>query len=96
MARPAVADVAGQARPVTRRFTGRTQDFHPGVFRHVGFDGTLPIVLTRTSGRRTGERRAVAVSHSPLHIHWFRWLEADPFSGSSLYACRCGIVRPGM
>ncbi len=29
-----------------------------------------------------------------LHRHRFRWVREDPFSGSSLYACRCGVVRP--
>ncbi len=29
-----------------------------------------------------------------LHRHRFRWVGDDPFSGSSLYACRCGVVRP--
>ncbi|MGY1642833.1 hypothetical protein ACI782_17140 [Geodermatophilus sp. SYSU D00703] len=28
------------------------------------------------------------------HVHWFRRLGDDPFSGASLYACRCGQVRP--
>ncbi|WP_199522253.1 hypothetical protein [Geodermatophilus marinus] len=29
-----------------------------------------------------------------LHLHRFRWAADDAFSGSSLYACRCGVVRP--
>ncbi|TFV53693.1 hypothetical protein [Blastococcus sp. TF02A-35] len=33
---------------------------------------------------------------SPLHVHWFRWSGEDAFSGSSLYTCRCGQVRPGL
>ncbi|MGY1745208.1 hypothetical protein [Blastococcus sp. SYSU D00695] len=30
-----------------------------------------------------------------LHLHRYRWLRDDAFSGSSLYGCRCGSVRPG-
>jgi hypothetical protein len=30
-----------------------------------------------------------------LHVHWFRRYGDDPYSGASLYACRCGAVRPG-
>ncbi|MGY1727116.1 hypothetical protein ACI79J_09080 [Geodermatophilus sp. SYSU D01062] len=32
------------------------------------------------------------------HLLWhrFRWAGEDPFSGVSLYACRCGAVRPGL
>ncbi|MGY2066420.1 hypothetical protein [Blastococcus sp. SYSU DS0619] len=30
---------------------------------------------------------------TPTHVHWFRYRGDDPFSGSSLYACRCGQVR---
>ena len=32
---------------------------------------------------------------SSLHVHWFRRLSDDPFSGAVLYACRCGVVRSG-
>ncbi|WP_336033940.1 hypothetical protein [Geodermatophilus sp. FMUSA9-8] len=28
------------------------------------------------------------------HWHRFRWVGEDAFSGASLYACRCGVVRP--
>jgi hypothetical protein len=28
------------------------------------------------------------------HVHWFRYWHDDPFSSASLYACRCGVVRP--
>jgi hypothetical protein len=28
------------------------------------------------------------------HVHWFRRTGDDPFSGASLYTCRCGQVRP--
>ncbi|MGY1840864.1 MULTISPECIES: hypothetical protein [unclassified Modestobacter] len=31
-----------------------------------------------------------------LHLHHWRRLGDDPFSGASLYRCRCGVVRPGM
>jgi hypothetical protein len=42
-------------------------------------------------GRRTPPSRV-----SPAHLHWFRWSRYDEFSGASLYACRCGVVRPGL
>ena len=29
-----------------------------------------------------------------FHVHWFRRVGDDPFSSASLYACRCGVVRP--
>jgi hypothetical protein len=32
---------------------------------------------------------------APWHVHWFHRVGDDPYSGSSLYACRCGMVRPG-
>src|SRR3712207_2420713 len=28
------------------------------------------------------------------HVHWFRRVGDDAFSGAALYACRCGEVRP--
>lgn len=31
-----------------------------------------------------------------LHLHRYTWYAEDPFSGHSLYACRCGRVRPGL
>jgi len=30
------------------------------------------------------------------HLHRFRRIGDDPFSGASLYGCRCGAVRPGL
>ncbi|MCZ2817382.1 hypothetical protein [Modestobacter sp. VKM Ac-2984] len=33
---------------------------------------------------------------SSAHLHHYRRAGDDPFSGASLYACRCGVVRPGM
>lgn len=30
-----------------------------------------------------------------LHLHWFRWAGEDRSSPHNLYACRCGVVRPG-
>ncbi|WP_166520872.1 hypothetical protein [Modestobacter roseus] len=33
---------------------------------------------------------------APRHLHRWRRLGDDPFSGASLYRCRCGVVRPGM
>jgi hypothetical protein len=29
-------------------------------------------------------------------VHRFRWVRENPFGGSGLYACRCGVVRPGL
>jgi hypothetical protein len=36
------------------------------------------------------------VSSPTRRVHWhrFRWTGDDAFSGASLYACRCGEVRP--
>jgi hypothetical protein len=44
-------------------------------------------------GRRRG-RSEPARAHPRLHVHWFRWVGDDAFGGGSLYACRCGVVRP--
>jgi hypothetical protein len=30
------------------------------------------------------------------HLHRFRWSGEDLAGGSSLYACRCGVVRPAL
>ena len=35
------------------------------------------------------------VSALPKHVHWFRWAGDDLVGNGSLYACRCGVVRPG-
>jgi hypothetical protein len=58
---------------------------------------TLLAVFTRsgTDHRTVGRRRGVD-DRASWHLHWFRWLRDDPFSGSSLYGCRCGLVRPGL
>lgn len=29
------------------------------------------------------------------HLHWFRRSGDDPFSGATLYRCRCGEARSG-
>lgn len=59
-----------------------------------------PVVLGSTSEgarRLRGAARALEdVAGRRGHLHWFRYAGADPFSGSSLYACRCGVVRPGL
>ncbi|WP_199506477.1 hypothetical protein [Geodermatophilus sp. TF02-6] len=39
-----------------------------------------------------GRRRLALIGH----LHWFRWAGEDPFSNASCYACRCGVVRPGL
>jgi hypothetical protein len=31
-----------------------------------------------------------------LHLHRYLRSGDDPFSGSSLYRCRCGVTRPGL
>lgn len=41
-------------------------------------------------------RRAGGTPSSALHVHRFRRTGDDPFSNASLYACRCGVVRPGL
>jgi hypothetical protein len=39
--------------------------------------------------------RLLSLRHLPhAHVHWFRYWRDDPFSGATLYACRCGVVRP--
>ncbi|ADB73205.1 hypothetical protein Gobs01_01599 [Geodermatophilus obscurus DSM 43160] len=38
----------------------------------------------------------MAVLSGRVHRHRFRWTEDDAFSGSSLYACHCGVVRPAL
>ncbi|WP_216870795.1 hypothetical protein [Modestobacter excelsi] len=30
------------------------------------------------------------------HLHRYGYAGADAFSGSSLYRCRCGVVRPAI
>jgi hypothetical protein len=43
-----------------------------------------------------GRSAADPVDRRPAwHVHWFRRTGDDPFSGASLYTCRCGVVRPG-
>ena len=37
-----------------------------------------------------------AIGTVPKHVHWFRWADDDLLSNGSLYACRCGVVRPGL
>ena len=40
-----------------------------------------------------------AVARGPLravHLHRFRRTGDAPFSNGSLYACRCGVVRPAV
>ncbi|MGY1631516.1 hypothetical protein ACI784_07395 [Geodermatophilus sp. SYSU D01186] len=52
------------------------------------------IALLRVLARRprTGHREVTW----PCHRHRFSWAGDDAFSSSSLYACRCGVVRPGL
>ncbi|MGY1769929.1 hypothetical protein [Blastococcus sp. SYSU D00813] len=36
------------------------------------------------------------ISAPTCRRHRFRWSGEDVFSGSSLYTCRCGAVRPAV
>jgi len=51
--------------------------------------GTLAGVILPFRNPRTPGRTLVTG-----HWHRFRWSRDDAFSGSSLYTCRCGVVRP--
>jgi hypothetical protein len=35
-------------------------------------------------------------SRTAWHLHRYSYAGADAFSGSSLYRCRCGVVRPAI
>ena len=50
------------------------------------------ILLEQQDDRVRGSRSRRRL---PGHLHWFRWAGRDPFSSATLYACRCGEVRPG-
>jgi hypothetical protein len=52
-------------------------------------------VTRATAQRPTGTGAAIAVGRL-LHLHRWTWSGDDPFSSSSLYRCRCGVVRPGI
>ncbi|SOE00402.1 hypothetical protein SAMN06272739_2575 [Blastococcus haudaquaticus] len=59
--------------------------------------GRPPGVHVRDSSGRYAGPMAVMTEvarHVRRHIHRFRWAEDGPFG--SLYACRCGEVRPGL
>jgi hypothetical protein len=65
----------------------------------------LPVVLglwatvlagAGSSRRKSSDTGPSRRGDSRLHIHWFRWVGTDPFSNSSLYGCRCGVIRPSM
>lgn len=43
--------------------------------------------------RRARHTTGAGAHRSAAHVHWFRRVGDDAFSGSSLYACRCGQVR---
>jgi hypothetical protein len=45
------------------------------------------------SGARPGNASTL---QRVVHVHRFRRAGDDPFSSATLYACRCGVVRPGM
>jgi hypothetical protein len=76
-------------RPTEAAPTPRTRTRHTSSVLRVVVNRPLPpFELPRSAGwgllRRT------------LHVHRFRWHSEDAFSGSNLYACRCGSVRPGL
>ena len=45
------------------------------------------------SGTQSGVRLAGTLVR---HLHWFRYAGDDAFSASSLYRCRCGVVKHGL
>jgi hypothetical protein len=49
-------------------------------------------VTTPIRAQQAGARRTSVLGH----WHRFRWVGEDAFSTASLYACRCGVVRPGL
>ena len=62
---------------------------HHGVmtFRIIrGMTGSSPTALGQSRAHR-GPRR---------HVHWFRWSHDDPLDPAGMYACRCGVRRPGL
>jgi hypothetical protein len=63
-----------------------------------GGSGRLLLVFTLPVVRRvlSGGERTTPSSDGRGHRHRFRWVGDDAFSGSSLYACRCGVVRPAL
>ena len=61
-------------------------------------DGMIPRMIRALAARALGAGNASGTTAAGrvLHRHRYTWSGDDPFSGSSLYRCRCGIVRPGM
>jgi len=54
-------------------------------------------VIRTFAARATGAGTVpVATPARVLHLHRYTRSGDDPFSGASLYRCRCGVVRPGM
>jgi hypothetical protein len=43
-----------------------------------------------------GRPRARLLGIPLPHVHHFRYAGDDAFSASSLYRCRCGVVKPGL
>jgi hypothetical protein len=68
----------------------------PIATRCVSRSGRLLLVFMFPVVRRarSGEERTTPSSGGRAHWHRFRWAGDDAFSGSSIYACRCGEVRP--
>jgi hypothetical protein len=56
-----------------------------------------PVIRALTArATSAGTLPGAAGSARVLHLHRYSWTGDDPFSGSSLYRCRCGVVRPGI
>ncbi|MFQ1003259.1 hypothetical protein [Modestobacter sp. SSW1-42] len=54
-------------------------------------------MIRTLAARVTGAGAAPgATAGTALHLHRYTRSGDDPFSGSSLYRCRCGVVRPGL
>jgi len=54
-----------------------------------------PVIdVLRTTLSATTPARGTAGGR--LHVHRYVWSGDDPFSSSSLYRCRCGVVRPAL
>ncbi|WP_176522762.1 hypothetical protein [Blastococcus aggregatus] len=49
--------------------------------------------------RRSSRRAGIGLSTAPRppwHVHWFHRVGEDPLGPAGMYACRCGLVRPGL
>ena len=48
------------------------------------------------AGPKPTRSDASRTAGDPWHLHRYTRSGDDPFSGSSLYRCRCGVVRPAI